>query len=105
MKVRYECDGKCSECTCSVVAEDCCPYDENRAREKNTTKITLEDLVKIFDLKTVGRVVVSEEGIDPVEFTSEELETHLKSYAFKTVEKFSVRADFLPMTLSLELKD
>ena len=100
-----KCDEKCDTCSCSVIAEDCCPYDENKIREKHEKKVTVADLFKILNLKTIFEIRIEEKDVDEQVYGSKDFEKVRKIYAFKKVVNFVVheKEDMLPNMLSLEM--
>ena len=100
-----KCDEKCDTCSCSVIAEDCCPYDENEIRERHEKKVTVADLFKILNLKTIYEIRIEEKGVDACLYTSKDFEKVRKIYAFKKVVNFVVheKEDMLPNMLTLEI--
>ena len=100
-----KCDEKCDTCSCSVIAEDCCPYNENEIREKHEKKVTVADLFKILNLKTIYKIRIEEKDVDEQVYRSKDFEKVRKIYAFKKVVNFVVHEeeDMLPNMLTLEM--
>lgn len=98
-----KCNENCNECSCSVIAEDCCPYNEDEIRVKHEKKTTVADLFEILNLKTIATIHIKEKDVDEQVFSSKDFEKVRKIYAFKKVVNFEVYEDAGPETLVLEM--